>query len=526
MEDNIETMISHPRLINIPLFQHQLKSIENMEKMEKDGQVKLSCLHFLNTKLGSLSDEPGYGKTMSVLGLIAKTLAEPEELNYYSEDVKHYKYVSTVRVEICDQVKCSLILVNISLMSQWIVELNKTLLNFKAVYSKGEIENIQVQDYDVILVAHNIYNIFSQVYRKKSWKRFVIDEPASLKICSMESTNSKFYWLITATPEELYLKRRTGFMADLLPEEIGIFRDLIVRNDEDFVRGSYKMPFTTHKYYTCGGNLAELFEGIAPQNFLELLEAGDVCGAFTVLGQDEVQDDDTIVNVYRSKKMKKMLNLGRGVITNIKIIEKIQTIEEVLKTLDMRLNNYLSKNCIICDHEHNPQNTSILSCCQNIFCGMCVNIRDDCCPLCRNTDFNFIKLNLQPTDELKEDPVQFKHKNLILSDILDQNPSGKFLVFSNHNESFVVIKKILEHKKMSYLELRGTKEKRDNTIDMYKTGSINVLLLNTIHSGAGLNLQETTDIVLYHKIHQYQETQVIGRANRIGRILPLTVHHL
>ena len=66
-----------------------------------------------------------------------------------------------------------------------------------------------------------------------------------------------------------------------------------------------------------------------------------------------------------------------------------------------------------------------------------------------------------------------------MSDILDQNPSGKFLVFSNHNESFVVIKKILEHKKMSYLELRGTKEKRDNTIDMYKTGSINVLLLNT-----------------------------------------------
>ena len=102
----------------------------------------------------------------------------------------------------------------------------------------------------------------------------------------------------------------------------------------------------------------------------------------------------------------------------------------------------------------------------------------------------------------------------------------KILIFSNFNESFVIIKKWLEERKILYLELRGTKEKRDNTIDLYKSGNVNVLLLNTIHSGAGLNLQETTDIIMYHRLHDYQKTQVIGRANRIGRKVNLNVYYL
>ena len=110
----------------------------------------------------------------------------------------------------------------------------------------------------------------------------------------------------------------------------------------------------------------------------------------------------------------------------------------------------------------------------------------------------------------------------IISDAVNK----KILIFSNFNESFATIKKCLEEKHILYLELRGTKEKRDNTIDMYKTGNVNVLLLNTIHSGAGLNLQETTDIIIYHRLHDYQKTQVLGRANRIGRKMNLNVHYL
>ena len=38
--------------------------------------------------------------------------------------------------------------------------------------------------------------------------------------------------------------------------------------------------------------------------------------------------------------------------------------------------------------------------------------------------------------------------------------------------------------------------------------------------------EEATDIILYHEMNDNFVTQVIGRANRIGRTESLTVHHL
>ena len=100
--------------------------------------------------------------------------------------------------------------------------------------------------------------------------------------------------------------------------------------------------------------------------------------------------------------------------------------------------------------------------------------------------------------------IRTMNKVQTIMSIISDSVNKKILVFSNFNESFLILKKFLEEKKIHYLELRGTKEKRDNTIDLYKTGHVNVLLLNTIHSGAGLNLEQTTDIIVYHRLHDYQ----------------------
>jgi SNF2 family DNA or RNA helicase len=186
---------------------------------------------------------------------------------------------------------------------------------------------------------------------------------------------------------------------------------------------------------------------------------------------------------------------------------------------------------MICKHPHSYP--SIITCCQNIFCGLCV--KDDECPLCKNKDFSIISLSIK--EDLNNDLVEvvntnintstpLKNKMETLMSIIGDSENKKILVFSNYNETFNIIKKFLEEIGLDYLELRGTKERRDNTIDLYKTGKVNILLLNTIHSGAGLNLQETTDIILFHRIHEYQKVQVIGRANRIGRKIPLNVHYL
>ena len=75
-------------------------------------------------------------------------------------------------------------------------------------------------------------------------------------------------------------------------------------------------------------------------------------------------------------------------------------------------------------------------------------------------------------------------------------------------------------------EVKGASDTRARIISQFKTGEIRGIFLNANNNGAGINLQECTDIVFYHKMHPDVRTQVIGRAMRIGRKEALTVHTL
>jgi hypothetical protein len=569
--------------INIPLFPHQFKSIYEMEKFEKMEKISLDNSYYLTSKYGIFADIPGHGKGLSMLGLVSKTLKNEEEDVYYSKiPIITSQYLNSIRVDILPQLKCSLLLVNVSLLSQWIVELNRTHLRWKYIYLKTDIEELELENYDIIVVTHNIYNIFSQVYKKKCWKRFIIDEPASLK--TIDSINAKFYWLITATPYDLYTKRKTGFIGEILPDDTKIFSKLIIKNDEDFIKKSYNMPETHHAYYDCYGDISKIFENLVNINVIEMLDAGNIKGVLDCFNYEELtkypdldlqetfQDtlitvNKSIIDIYKKRKMKRMEELSKDVTQ--KSLEKIQIIENYLQLLDERISKYMyENNCILCDKSLASSPVYMTSCCQII---ICINHQSSECLVKKN---NFSKnekyiddspiITSQPsikivsplllsseeeeknicvfckTENFKLNLFRFKNyvnqnsyetfktKKLKINyffDILKNLETKKILVFSNYNETFLMIKKFLEEQKILYLELKGTKEKRDSAIDNYKTGSINILLLNTIYSGAGLNLEETTDIILWHKLCAYQEIQVLGRANRIGRTKELTVHH-
>jgi hypothetical protein len=66
----------------------------------------------------------------------------------------------------------------------------------------------------------------------------------------------------------------------------------------------------------------------------------------------------------------------------------------------------------------------------------------------------------------------------------------------------------------------------NNVINDFTNGKINVVMMNAQHYGSGLNLQMATDIIIYHEMPKELETQVIGRAQRLGRSEPLIVHYL
>jgi SNF2 family DNA or RNA helicase len=138
-----------------------------------------------------------------------------------------------------------------------------------------------------------------------------------------------------------------------------------------------------------------------------------------------------------------------------------------------------------------------------------------------------IHIKLKETQKEAEKVVEkIKTKQETVVEIIEKNPDGKFIIFSNHCSTWGNIISTLEKYNISYCEIKGQISRREKYKKDFINGNIKVLFLNSRHNGSGMNLQETTDIIFYHKLSEIMETQTIGRANRIGRTKSLTVHYL
>ena len=74
----------------------------------------------------------------------------------------------------------------------------------------------------------------------------------------------------------------------------------------------------------------------------------------------------------------------------------------------------------------------------------------------------------------------------------------------------------------------GTSNTIQSTVNEYKNSNskLSVLLLNARYYGSGLNLENTDDIVIFHRMNPDLEKQVIGRAQRMGRTTQLNIWKL
>ena len=121
---------------------------------------------------------------------------------------------------------------------------------------------------------------------------------------------------------------------------------------------------------------------------------------------------------------------------------------------------------------------------------------------------------------------KLKTKQEKIIELLNVDTDKKFIIFSNYNETFDIIRDLFYENNIQFTEIYGNFQTRSKQIDSFKKGNIQVLFMNSYENNAGINLQEASDIILYHKMPEDFETQIIGRAHRIGRKIPLTVHHL
>jgi|688.fasta_scaffold11018_8 hypothetical protein len=540
-------IVSNPKKLKINLFRHQLASIHSMEKLEKEKQVEQKdCIK--ETRIGINADHTGYGKTLSMIGLIVRDKMEwnidypfvVEHINSESEGL-----IRSRKLLRYDRLPCNLILVSPTILKQWEKEFEYTDLIVGVISTKKDIDIVDAEKCDVVLVTTSNYNDLIKSYSRYAWKRFIFDEPGHNKVIGMKNVQAGFYWLVTATPSHIISQHRNGresFMKKIIGDECyhieEQFDGMIIKNDLDFVKSSFSMPPVYYNECHCFQPLYRAIIGLVSDNIKNMIEADNIEGAIESLGGTKTKN---ILELVKQKLMEELENIEAKIrIYNIrreptKIEEwrlKKELINNKILTIENRVENMISGSCNIClDKLVNP---IMEPSCHNLFCGKCILTwlqTKQTCPLCRQ---NVVANELVYLSESKndEEAVESKCENRKLSKqetivkLIKDKPDSKFIIFSSYDQTFDQINSTLTDNNINFSTLRGSIQQIQKTITDYKEGDLQVIFLNSKFTGSGINLQETTDIILYHDMSESTKTQLIGRANRIGRTLPLYVHQL
>ena len=415
------------------------------------------------------------------------------------------------------------------------------------VSNKKNLENTDFNEYDIVIVIPSMYNYLMQINTNKAWKRFIYDEPGHLRVSGMKKVIAGFYWLITATPNEIITQHkncRESFMKKILVDDCFIpieeqFEGMIVKNDDEFVKLSFNMPQTLEFIHNCYQPIFKTLSGFVDSHLHKLIESGNIEGAINHLGGKS----KNLIELVKENKLQKLEKL-KGLeymyehidINEEKLKKTQQEITEInndITEIEKRTISMLNEKCSICMQKF--VKPVLETHCQNIFCGKCFLKwleKSKSCPLCRAEVLQHELIYLSNktdlvTDNLNNEEDQQKITQLEMTvKIINNNENGKYIIYSSNDLCFEPLCRILKENNINFTTLKGNYKTREKCIENFKYGNTNVILLNTNYNGSGLNLQEATDIIMYHTMSDGIKSQIIGRANRIGRLKPLNVHYL
>ena len=543
-------LVQQPHNLKTKLFPHQLASIYKMEKIEENNFIEKED-YIKETKIAINASQTGSGKSAEMIGLMCRDKMEWDIETPYVFKTVHTEARGIIKnhfVSRYDKLSCNLLLVSPSIVRQWVKEVEKSTLKYWCFFQNKDVDLIDVDfvnNYDLIIVTPNLYNTLVSRFTRYAFKRFIFDEPSSIKVASMKVVQAGFYWLITATPgfiSHIHRHCKTSFMKDIVGSSYyndfdTHINDLIIRNDPNFIKMSFEMPPTIHVNHECFQPIYHAVRSFISPMISTMIEAGNIEGAIIALGGEKTGN---IVELIKAKKLEE-LEIAESKIRIYTMRNDTEHIEEwtakkdeILKKideLDDKFKELLNSPCNICFDE---LSSPILEPhCQNLFCGNCLltwlNMRNTC-PLCRHVisleDLVYIKDGGEDEEKVESKVEKMLTKDEKIVDIISKNPEGLFIIFSEYDNTFNSITKILNENCIKFVQIKGNINTRVKNLELFKKGDIKVVFLNSRFNGSGLNIQEATDIILYHQMHELIQNQVLGRANRIGRMIPLTVHHL
>ena len=113
----------------------------------------------------------------------------------------------------------------------------------------------------------------------------------------------------------------------------------------------------------------------------------------------------------------------------------------------------------------------------------------------------------------------------MLPELLEEG--RRILIFSQFTRMIALIEKELTAMNILYSKLTGQTKQRDEAIERFKNGEVDVFLISLKAGGVGLNLTEADTVIVYDPWwNPAAEAQAADRAHRIGQDKPVFVYKL
>ena len=533
------------------------------------------------TNMGVIADRVGSGKSFVILSIIGSNdITNRDTTIVKSTGINNFTvYIKDTRRTI----KTNIIVIPHNLSSQWegYIKMFGTIASYKIInkqklFDAFKSDEGKLEDYDLVVVTSTFFNKVAKLYADKNVRlqRIIFDEVDNLNIPSCSSIQAGFIWFVTASYGNVlhprgYTKfdssvqryifcangvRNSGFIKNIfldlssnLPKEL--VKVLIVKNKESYVESSLQLPEVRHHIIKCKTPYTiSILNGLVDKNVIESLNAGDMQTALSHINSNNKGSEENIISTLIEKFTKQMTNLQLRLNMTLEyvydddrerehehsiLVKRMDDLRAKVTQIKERVHD--SNNCIIC--YDSIETKTITKCCQNSFCFKCIHMwinKKSMCPICKSHLVGDMLYTVYKEDncaqcssKISDDEMNEcfdKVKNIEI--LLKNKKNAKVLIFSNFDTTFQKIIPVLNTLNMKYEFIKGNGDQIRAIVNRYKSDAVNVLLVNSRNYGTGMNLENTTDVIMLHKFDIQLETQIIGRAQRFGRVDPLNVYYM
>lgn len=537
-------VIPQASVIKTKLFQHQNNLVNGMHIFrDKMTRGFLSGNQAINGKIGIVGDSAGTGKTLSILAYLASQISTYPRITCELTNHSSKYFFSHELYQLSDTSSTNLIIVPHSLFNQWRQEItNHTTMPFVPIETKRMIRGTDLAQTIInssfVLTTNKCYKFVQQFADQNNiqWNNIIIDEASSIYINSSDPPlKFQFLWLVTSNwlplifknpsivKSSLYfLKDRvnlhpefeswlldninihyegqlvsSSFLKDYLPFQHPNRGCLVIRNSNNIINSSINLPLIEIDNMHCRPNITlnSLISYYLARNIEPNISSSKIPGLFQALN-------------IEFKNINEYLELQPAIKHNL-IKRKSEEAE-----------------CIICLEP--AEFPTIVNCCYNIYCAKCLlqnMILNHKCPTCRDV---LLTNNLCCLKSLTEtETILTKNKTEICLDILKNNKSARFIIYSSFDNIFYQLFEEIDKLGLKAERIENNLFSLLKSVKSFQEGKTNILFVSNVDLIRGLSLSSTSHLIFFHELPVCELKQVlIHSAQRIGRTQPLKIVQL